>query len=508
MQGPLDLRNATVADIQAAFDDGRLSSRRLIELSLARVEAFDRRGPALNALIHVDAHGALETAEELDAERRAHGPRSALHGIPVVVKDNIDTHDMPTTAGSVMLRGSVPPDDACVIHRLRTAGAVILGKANLSEFAGGPRMSSIVGPMRNPHDTARTPAGSSGGTGVAIAARYAQVGLGSDTGSSVRSPATANGIVGLRPSMGLLSRDGVVPLALSFDTVGPMARSVYDTAVALGAMAGVDPADASTAASAGRFSSDYTEFLDVGALEGAVLGVARDFTGFDGEVDWVFEAVLAAMQGAGARLVDVRFPRWFLDVKSRWYTTIRHPEFPAQIATYLATLGPGYPKDLAGLIERARDFSSPDGDAVPNPSRWRLFEKEAASGTTGDPEYLAVRDHGLPLARQLVEGILEADGLDAIVYPTVPVRPGPVDEDEGPVGPGKPADIASLTGFPDLTVPAGFVGGRLPVGISFLGRAFSEGRLLTLGYATEQLKRARREPVLTPPLDGEPIGHG
>jgi amidase len=504
--GSLDLRDATVSDIQAAFDEGRLSSQRLIDLSLARIEAFDRRGPALNAMIHVDAHGALEAAADLDAERREHGPRSALHGIPLVVKDNIDTHDMPTTAGSVMLRGSLPQDDACVVHRLRAAGAIILGKANLSEFAAGPRMSSMVGPMRNPHDVARTPAGSSGGTGVAIAARYAQIGLGSDTGSSVRSPSTANGIVGLRPSMGLLSRDGVVPLSSSFDTVGPMARSVYDTAVALGAMVGVDPADESTAVSAGKFSSDYTEFLDARALDGARLGVARDFTGYDGEVDWVFDAVLAAMTGAGADLVDVRFPRWFLDVKSLWYAAIRYPEFSAEISGYLGTLGPSFPKDLDGLIERSREFSSPDGDGVPNPSRWRMFEKEEASGTIADAEYLAVRDHALPLSRQLVEGVFEADDLDAIVYPTVPVRPGPVDEDAGPNGASKPADIASLTGFPDLTVPAGFVRGRLPVGISFLGRAFSEGRLLALGYATEHLKRARRDPVLTPPLAGEPTG--
>jgi amidase len=505
----LDLRSATIADLQDAFDAGILSAERLAEISLARVAAFDHQGPQLNAVIHVDPATVLAAARVLDAERGERGPRSVLHGVPVVLKDNIDTGDMPTTAGSLLLEGSVPPDDACIVRRLREAGALIVGKVNMSEFAAGPRMSSMIGAMRNPHDLSRSPAGSSGGTGVAIAARYAQVGLGTDTGSSVRSPSTCNGIVGLRPTVGLLSRDGIVPLALTFDTAGPMARSVHDVATMLGVMVGVDEADPATAASEGLYHADYTGFLDGQALEGARLGLARDFTGFDDEVDWIVEAAVASMRAAGATVVDVRFPLWFLDVKSQWYTAIRHPEFAAQIEQYLANLGSEYPRTIADLIARSRliTSSTPTG-GVPNPLRWRLFEREAAAGSLTDHRYTSVRDHGLPMARHVVDGLMAENCLDALVYPTLPTRPGLAAEPEGPSGRGKPADIASLTGYPDLTVPAGLVAGALPVGLSFLGPAFSEPRLLALGYALEQLLDARRDPVHAPPLPGEGIDRG
>ncbi|HSJ28096.1 MAG TPA: amidase family protein [Acidimicrobiia bacterium] len=507
--GQIDLRSASIADLQAAFDAGILSAEGLAEISLARVAAFDHQGPELNAVIHVDPATVLAAARSLDEERRKRGPRSPLHGIPVVLKDNIDTGDMPTTAGSLLLEGSVPPDDACIVRRLREAGALILGKVNMSEFAAGPRMSSIAGAMRNPHDLGRSPAGSSGGTGVAIAARYAQIGLGTDTGSSVRSPSTCNGIVGLRPTIGLLSRDGIVPLALTFDTAGPMARSVHDVAAMLGVMAGVDEADPATAASDGLYHSDYTRFLDRRALEGARLGLARDFTGFDADVDWIVEAAAAAMRAAGATVVDVRFPPWFLEIKSHWYTAIRHPEFAAQIAPYLATLDDGFPRTIADLIARSRLITSATATGgVPNPARWRLFEREAAAGSLTDHRYTAVRDHGLPMARHLVDGLMAENRLDAIVYPTLPVRPGLAAEAEGPSGPGKPADIASLTGFPDLTVPVGSVAGGLPIGLSFLGPAFSEPRLLGLGYSLEQILDARRDPVHAPPLPGEMIDRG
>ena len=345
----------------------------------------------------------------------------------MVLKDNLDTTDMPTTAGSVMLAGSLPPDDAFLVRKLREAGAIILAKVNMSEFASGGAMSSLGGRTRNPHDLTRTPSGSSGGTGAAIAAAYAQVGLGTDTGGSVRGPSTANGIAGLKPTYGLLSRDGIVPLALSFDTAGPMARHVYDVAAALGVMTGVDPADDATAASAGHFRTDYTQYLEPDALQGARIGVARDFLGQDAEVDWIVEASLDVMREAGATVVDVRFPDWLLEAPGNFYAPIRYREFRAQIADYLATLKPGFPTTLAGLIEDAARINAREDGAAPNPGRWRLMREENASGELSDPEYRAVREHGLPLVRTAIVGIMDAEDLAAIVYPTSPRRPGRAD---------------------------------------------------------------------------------
>ena len=499
---PVDVTAATIEDLNRAFDAGTLTAEELVEGYLARIAAYDAAGPALNAVITLNPR-AVERARMLDGERAADGPRSPLHGIPVVLKDNLDTADMPTTAGSVLLAGSLPPDDAFLVRKLREAGAIILAKVNMSEFASGGALSSLGGRTRNPHDLTRTPSGSSGGTGAAIAAAYAQVGLGTDTGGSVRGPSTANGIAGLKPTYGLLSRDGIVPLALSFDTAGPMARHVYDVAAALGIMTGVDPADGATAASAGRFETDYTQYLDGDALRGARIGVARDFLGQDAEVDWIVEASLDVLRSAGATVVDVRFPDWLLDAPGNFYAPIRYREFRAQIADYLATLKPGFQTTLAGLIQDAvRVNGRQEGGVMPNPGRWRLMREEEASGELSDPEYRAVREHGLPLVRAAIEGIMDAENLAAIVYPTSPRRPGRADIAPAPSGGGgrSATRYANLTGFPDLIVPAGFTGEGLPVGLSFLARAFDEPRLLALGYAFEQATRARRLPMHTPPL--------
>ncbi len=506
-----DLDSATVADLNQAFKAGTLSSEKLVQMFLARIQAYDRRGPSIRALITVNPK-ALDVARALDTERKSKGPRSPLHGIPVILKDNYDTADMPTTGGSLMLEGSIPPDDAFVVKKLRNAGAIILAKANLSEFASGAAHSSLGGQTLNPHDLTRTPSGSSGGTGASIAAAYAVVGLGTDTGGSIRGPSTANGIVGLKPTHGLLSRDGIIPLALSFDTGGPMARSVYDVAVALGVMTGIDPADAATKKSEGHFESDYTKFLKTDALKGARIGIARDFLGQDQDVDWAVEAALDAMRHAGATIEDVRYPKWLLDAKGEFYNAIRYPEFTAQIAQYLATLGPKYPKNIDQLLQGAERVYSvrPDG-AGPNPVRWSLMKREASSGTLDDYQYTSVRDFGLPLMRAVVEGIFSSQKLDAIVYPTASRRPGliaapPDPRADAPGGPPTSgSNIANLTGFPDLILPAGFTTDDLPVGISFLGPAFSEPKLLALGYAFEQATHARRLPVNTPTLKGETI---
>jgi len=512
----IDFDAATIADINAAFDAGTLTAESLTQMCLARIAAFDRKGPSLHAVMTLNPK-AVEQARALDVERKAKGRRSPLHGIPVVLKDNYDTFDMPTTGGSVLLEGSIPSKDAFVVKKLRDAGAIILAKLNMSEFASGGTYSSLGGQSLNPHDLARGPSGSSGGTGVAVAAAYAPIGMGTDTGGSIRGPATSNGIAALKPTHGLLSRSGIIPLALSFDTGGPMARSVYDVAAALGIMTGIDPADAATSKSDGKFQTDYTKDLRVDALRGARIGVARDFMGADPDVDWVMEAAFAAMRKAGATLVDVRYPKWLLDVKGEFYTAVRYPEFTAQIAEYLKGTGPKYPKTLAELIDRANQFNATRADGVrPNPSRWTLFKRELESGSTTDYRYTAVHDFGLPMIRAVVEGMLASQQLDAIAYPTASRRPPLIAA--LPPGAGTTtasalsaaglaaSDIANLTGFPDLIVPAGFTGDSLPVGLSLLGPAFSEPKLLSLGYSFEQATKARRRPIHTPALPGEAIG--
>jgi amidase len=507
----LDVDALTIADIGRAFDSGALTSEKLVQLCLARIQAYDRQGPSLRAVLTLNPK-ALDTARALDAERKAKGPRSPLHGIPVVLKDNFDTFDMPTTGGSVLLEGSIPSKDAFVVKKLRDAGAIILAKLNMSEFASAGTYSSLGGQSLNPHDLTRSPSGSSGGTGVAIAAGYAPLGMGTDTGGSIRGPSTSNGIVGLKPTHGLLSRSGIIPLALSFDTGGPMARSVSDVAAALGIMAGVDTADGATKKSEGVLQADYTKDLHADALKGARIGIARDFLGADPDVDWVIDSALDAMRRAGATVVDVRYPKWLLDAKGEFYTAVRYPEFTAQIAEYLKGTGPKYPKTLAEMIERAGQFNAIREDgAHPNPSRWSLFKREAESGSLTDYRYTAVHDFGLPMIRAVVEGMFAEQRLDAIVYPTASRRPtliaAPPPNAVGVAATVASAglagsDIANLTGFPDLIVPAGFTGDNLPVGISFLGRAFSEPKLLSIGYSFEQATHARRRPVHTPALKG------
>ena len=356
-----DLANATIADLQSAMKSGSLTSEKLTEIYLARIAAYDKQGPTINSVITLNPK-ALETAKALDAERKAGKIRGPLHGIPIVLKDNYDTFDLPTTAGSQLLEGSIPKQDAFVVKKLRAAGAVIIAKVNLSEFAGGggsvgdatdPAIrkagnvpngfSSMGGQTRNPHMLERGPSGSSGGTGAAVASAFAQFGLGTDTAASVRGPSAACGIVGLKTTHGLLSRNGVVPLALSFDTVGPLARNVYDAAVALSVMTGVDPDDASTKKSVGHAEKDYTTDLHVGALKGARIGIARDFMGRNKEIDQVVESAIAALRAQGAVIVDpIVIPAAVLQARAGLYNTIRTAEFKAQIADYLKTIGPGH----------------------------------------------------------------------------------------------------------------------------------------------------------------------
>jgi amidase len=516
----LDLTTATIAELDTAMAQGKLTSEQLVRLYLKRIEAYDKHGPAINAVILLNPQ-ALETARALDRERKQKGPRGPLHGIPVVLKDNFDTFDMPTTAGSQLLAGSIPPDDAYVVKKLRAAGAVIVAKVNLSEFAGSggsvsgapddivakgtiPNGFSSAGlQTHNPHDLARGPAGSSGGTGAAIAAGFAQFGLGSDTGGSVRGPSSANGIVGLKPTLGLMSRDGIVPLALSFDTGGPMARSVYDVAVALGAMTGVDPADGATSRSEGRFETDYTKYLTAGSLKGARIGVARDFMGRDAGTDAAMEQAIATLKKLGAEVIDpIAYPFYLLQSRQGIYNQLVASEFKAQITEYLQTTRPGYPKSFDEIVARANDpatgYRSPE-------KAFALKYTQSIALDLHDPVYLAVKNQALAATKAGVDALFAKHRLDAIVYPTSPRPAVFIDPAKARVPADSPTNIANATGYPDLIVPAGMTPEGLPVTISFFGQAFSEPKLLGYGYDFEQATHAIRTPRHTPVLAGETI---
>lgn len=524
----VDLANATIADLNVAFKNGTLTAETLTELYLARIAAYDKQGPTLNAVITLNPN-ALSEARALDAERKAGKVRGPLHGIPIVLKDNFNTRDLPTTGGSQLLEGSIPPSDAFVVRKLRDAGVIVLAKANLSEFASGggsvigatdPALikagqipdgfSSMGGQTRNPHDPTRGPGASSGGTGVSIAAVFAQFGLGTDTAGSIRGPAAANGVVGLKTTRGLISRTGLLPLA-NYDTIGEIARSVYDVAVVLNVLAGPDRADDSTKLSAGKVQKDYTQFLKAGSLKGARIGIARDFTGPDPETIRITEEAIATLKTLGAVVVDpVKFPDHLLQMKQPVFTLVRNSEFKALIADYLKTLKPGYPRTLEELIAKAADpktqYRSPE-------KLVGLRYTSSVALDLNDPVYLAAKNEGYRAVTAGIEAIFAKYQLDALVYPTAnrpaglikPATPAPA-APAGPVVGGESASLfADETGFPDIAVPAGMTKDALPVTLSFMGQAFSEPTLLGYAYDFEQATHARVLPKHTPALSADTI---
>lgn len=520
----LDLDTATIADLNQAYSSGHLTSEKVVAAYLKRIKAYDKQGPTINAVITLNPK-ALATAKALDKERKSGKVRGPLHGIPIVLKDNYDTVDLPTTGGSQLLEGSLPHEDAYLVKRLRDAGAIIIAKVNMSEWAGGagvygttdPELarkgavpngfSSAGGQTRNPHDLTRGPAGSSGGTGAAIAATFAQFGMGTDTGGSIRGPSSVNGLVGLKPTNGLLSRNGIIPLSLTFDTGGPIARSVSDLAIALGTMTGVDPADPLTATSAGKFDTDYTKFLKPGALKGARIGIARDFMGRNAETDRIIEAAIATLKQQGAVIVDpVRYPKYLLDVRQSLLNTIMNADFKAQITDYLQkNTDAKYPRTYADIVARSNDpangYRSPE-------KAWGLQYNATVSLDQTDPVYLAAKNDGLPLIKSTMLAVFANDKLDAILYPTSPEPAtliNPPAEQQRAAGGGSATLIANETGFPDLIVPAGMTKDGLPVSISLFGPAFSEGKLLGYGYDFEQATKAHVLPKYTPALPSDKI---
>lgn len=499
---PFELSETTIGDLADGMKSGTYTARSLVEKYLARIEAVDRSGPALRSVLELNPD-ALATADALDRERTEKGARGPLHGIPILVKDNIDTADrMATTAGSLALVGARPPADAFVVRRLREAGAVLLGKTNLSEWANircsysTSGWSARGGLTKNPYALDRNPCGSSSGSGAAVAASLCAAAIGTETDGSVVSPSSACGIVGIKPTVGLLSRTGIIPISATQDTAGPMTRTVRDAAILLGVLAGPDSEDGVTKEAARRRAADYTAFLDPKGLHGARIGVARNFFGFHDGVEALMAGALAALRSEGATLVDPASLPGFSAISDP-ETTVLLYELKAGLATYLARLGPSAPvRSLADVIafnERHRREEMP----------WfgqDTFLKAEAKGPLTSPEYLEALATCRRISRtEGIDAVMEKQKLDALVAPSI----GPAcvtDLLNGDRWLGESSLAAAAAGYPSLTVPAGFVHG-LPVGLTFFGRAWSEPVLLKLAYAFEQATKHRRPPRFLPTAD-------
>jgi amidase len=485
----------SLQEIAAAFDSERLSAQQLTQLYLTRISRLDKQGPQLRAVIETNPH-ALEVAAALDAERKARGRRGPLHGVPVLIKDNVETSDrMMTTAGSLALEGWYAPRDAPLIERLRTAGAVILGKTNLSEWANFRSTHSLSGwsgrggQTRNPYDTNRTPSGSSSGSAVAVAANLCAVAVGSETDGSIVSPASANGIVGLKPTVGLVSRRGIVPISHSQDTAGPLARSVRDAAIMLSAMAGLDAADPASAAVGERFDPDYARYVDPNGLRGARLGIARKFFADSTPLNGFLDGCIATLRDAGAIIVDPADLPLHGSFGAAEQEVLLY-EFKADLNSYLRRLPPTFPvRSLAALIrfnEAHKDREMPLFDQ-------ELLLQSQAKGALTDKAYLDARAACLKATRSNgIDAVLSQHKLDAMVSltsgPAWLIDPVNGDSDTG--GCSAPAAVA---GYPHITVPAGLYRG-LPIGLSFFGAAFSEPKLIKLASGYENTARARVPP--------------
>ena len=491
-----DLEELTIPELQHLLETGEYSAFSLVKKYLARIAAIDRHGPSLNSVIELNPD-ALALATASDKERRAKGPRGPLHGIPVLIKDNIGTHDrMTTTAGSLALAGSIPPRDAFIVEQLRNAGAVLLGRTNLSEWANFSGKLSTSGwsgrggQTLNPYALDRNPCGSSSGSAVAVAANLCAAAVGTETDGSILAPASFNGVVGIKPTLGLLSRSGIIPIAHSQDTAGPMGRTVTDAALLLGAMAGTDSRDPATADCATKGQRDYRRFLNPDSLHGARLGIARAFFGFHPRVDALMETALATMKRLGADLSDPVE----LKVNPGLYGAedeVLHYEMKADMNAYLTGLGPDAPvHSLQEIIE----FNEKHADKE---LKWFGQEELVASQAKGpltDKAYLDALAKCRRLARDAgIDAVMDKHNLDAIVAPTT----SPANMTDWVLGDhilGGSTSLAAVAGYPSITVPGGLVFG-LPVGISFFGRAWSEPKLLSIAFAFEQATKARRPPT-------------
>lgn len=505
--GTVEIEERSLSDLSADLAAGRTSAQALVAQYLERIERLDRQGPSLASVIEVNPD-APAIARAIDDERGAGRTRGPLHGIPVLIKDNVATRDsMATTAGSLALLGSTPPQDAFVVQRLRAAGAVILGKTNMSEWANGRSLQSSSGwsarggLTRNPYVLDRSASGSSSGSAVAVAASLCAAAVGTETDGSILSPASVCGVVGMKPTVGLISRRGVIPISRSLDTPGPLARNVRDCALLLGAMSGADPRDEATCDGAAQRLPDYAAALDADSLGGARLGVARQFFGFHDMLEPVYQSVLTALERAGAVLVDpVTLPH--LDKLGAAKRTVLLYEMKAGLNAYLQDQGANAPvRSLADIIAFNRNNTARE---MPWFSQ-DIFLMAQAKGPLSDAEYLEAHATCRRIARtDGIEAVLRQHRLDALIAPTA----GPAwctDLLLGDHALGGSTSPAAAAGTPSISVPAGNVHG-LPLGLSFFGEAWSEMRLLSLAYAFEQATHARRVPGYRPSIGSPAAG--
>ncbi|MFL5638360.1 MAG: amidase [Gemmatimonadaceae bacterium] len=498
---PFELEEATVADLQAAMAAGRTTARSITQQYLDRITELDRKGPTLRHVIEINPD-ALSIADSLDQERKAGRIRGPLHGIPVLLKDNVDTADrMTTTAGSLALAGSIAPRDSFIAAKLRAAGAILLAKANLSEWANFRSSHSTSGwsgrggLAKNPYVLDRNACGSSSGSGGAVAANLTAIAIGTETDGSIVCPSSANGIVGIKPTLGLVSRAGIIPIAHSQDTAGPMTRTVRDAAILLGVVAGVDARDSATSASRGRDQMDYTRFLDPGGLRGARIGVLRKNFGFNDSVDGLMANAIDVMKRQGATVVDPVAVETAGKFDDSEFEVLLY-EFKADLNAYLAGLGANAPvrtlRDIIDFNDRHKDQEMPYFGQD-------IMIKAQAKGPLTEKAYLTALAKDQKLSRQQgIDATMAKHKLDALIAPTG----GPAwvtDLVNGDHFTGGYSTASAVAGYPHITVPAGYVRG-LPVGLSIFGRAYSEPTLIKLAYAYEQATKHRRPPQFLPTI--------
>jgi amidase len=480
-----DVFEASVADIQAALTDGRVTSVQLVDAYLARIAAYDKAGPRLNTMIRLNPAARVE-AETLDRERLANGPRGPLHGIPVLLKDNYDLQGLPTTAGSVALANNIPFDDAFQVRKLKEAGAIVLGKTNLHELASGiTTISSVGGQTLNPYDPSRNPGGSSGGTGAAIAASFAALGWGTDTCGSIRIPSSHNNLFGLRPTKGLSSIAGIVPLSHTQDVGGPLARSVRDLAIGLDATVGFDPNDPATSPMQQNPPPHFAGALDTAALRGARIGILENLFAAeadDQEASAIVRAAIDQLKAAGASVVDVEIED--LDSLIAGAGVIDH-EFKWDLADYLAK--------SAGTIVRSVDDILRTG--LYHASLGARLRRRNAAPARETEAYRTALAKRANLTRAMIEAF-DRYRVDAFVYPTMREKPALIDEPQA----GSTCALSAESGLPALSAPAGLTGDGLPIGLELLGRPFDDARLVSFAFAYEQVARPRTPPSFTPPL--------
>jgi len=481
----IEVTEASIAELQEAMETGAVTSAEITRMYLSRIRAYDKAGPNLNAMIWVNWDAVAE-AQMLDRERARTGPRGALHGIPIILKDNYDTFDLPTSAGTLALAANIPPDDARQVQKLREAGVVILGKSNMHELASGiTTIGSLGGQTLNPYDLRRNPGGSSGGTGAAIAASFATVGWGSDTCGSIRIPSSQNNLVGLRPTKGLSSIDGIVPLSHTQDVAGPLARSIEDLAIALDATIGADPADPATTILEGKELPSFINALNPSALSGARIGILESYFGagsVEAQATNVVRQAIAKMVELGADTITIEIPN--LQNLISGSGVIGH-EFKWDLMDYLAAVPDAPVNSLEEMLELGLIHEA----LTPGMRRRNAPESRDTDAYT---TALAKRE---PL-RNAVVSIMEENQVDALIYPTMREPPSIIGQPQR----GSNCSLSANTGLPALSMPAGWTGGGLPIGLELLGLSLDDARLLSLGYAYEQATNHRRTPVSAPPL--------